>query len=138
MNTTPAGIEIVHCLLCDDVRTEVGFKETIVGVYRGGIAVPQLPSEVFITMWTQVVWSGDGNLEIWSRVVNPAGAEIGKTRGTAQAEMQGRFSSLVFRGMKLSVSMEGVHDFQYWTASGDWRSVLQFPISINRWGPAAI
>ena len=133
MNATPAGIKIVHCLLCDDVRSELGSKETIVGVYKGGIAIPVIPWETYITIWTQVVWSGDGSLEIWGRVVNPVGTPVGITGGTANAEMQGSFSSLAFRGMKMSLDMEGTHEFQYQTNFGDWVSVLKFPIVINRW-----
>lgn len=47
----PAGVDL-HALWCDDIRQEVGSKPSFMGVYTGGLVVPQLP----LTLPKLCVW----------------------------------------------------------------------------------
>jgi len=130
----PASIQVVHCVVCDDVRTEINSKETIVGVYSAGMIAPVLPWQALVCIWMTVIWSGDGNLNLEVRILNPRQDQVGLVSGTAQAMWIGMESALTFRGLALQIGMEGVYTIQWRPAGGNWDTIRQFPIYLYRQG----
>ena len=132
MMMPPASINVVHCVVCDDVRLEVGHKETIVGVYSAGMTVPMLPWMVNTCLWMTVIWSGEGSMNLEVRIVNPRQTQAGETSGSANAMWQGQESTLTFRGLFFTIDMEGIYSIQWRMAGGAWQTVRQFPVFLIR------
>ena len=128
MMMPPASINVVHCVVCDDIRLEVGNKETIVGVYSAGMTVPTLPWVVSTCLWMTVIWSGEGSLNVEVRIVNPRQTQAGETSGSANAIWQGQETTLTFRGLIFTIDMEGIYNIQWRTAGGAWETIRQFPV----------
>jgi hypothetical protein len=128
----PPSLTVEHCLICDDVRLEVSYKETVVGIYTTGISVPSLPWFSFVCVWMIVRWSGDGDIPLEVRILDPAFKEIGQTNGVARAIQQGRESALTFRGLRFNIESEGVHTVQWRTQNGQWESIKSVPVVLVR------
>lgn len=127
-----ASVRVVHCVVCDDVRLEIGNKETIVGAYTAGMTVPHVPWSANVCLWITVIWSGEGELSVEIRVLNPRHQQVATTRGAARAIWQGNESSLTFRGIVFSVEMEGIYGIQWRVGGRDWEPIRQFPVYIAR------
>jgi hypothetical protein len=128
----PPSIAYRYCIVCDDVRTEIASKETIVGVYVSGIWVPSLPWYMTVCLWMTVMWSGDGEINLEIRIVDPAGTSMGAVNGKAKTIYQAHESSLTFRGVVLEVSMEGIYDVQWRKDGGVWETIRKLPIYVTR------
>jgi hypothetical protein len=127
-----ATISVRHCVLCDDVRLEVGGKETVVGVYTAGMTVPEIPWFGFVCVWMAVIWSGDGALEVELRVTDPTNEVIGSVGGHGTAVWQGIESSLTFRGLTLKIEREGIMNIEWKAGSAGWQPIHQFPVFLFR------
>ena len=127
------SLECIECLVCDDVRMEVSNKETIVGVYLGGVTITEVPIFVNLVFWLSVIWSGDGNIFLRSRITDPAHKELIATEGFATAALQGHPTSLVVRGLYFEARMEGVYQIQWQRGeSDDWTTIRTLPIYLLR------
>lgn len=127
-----ATFRTLHCLVCDDVRQEAANKETIVGVYTAGIVIPQLPYSLMLSFWLAVIWSGDGQLGIEFRVIDPVREVRGYTNGTAQSVWPGHESSLAFRHLLVDVRSEGAYEVQVRSFVTEWETVRRLPIHLAR------
>jgi hypothetical protein len=132
-----ATVHNVHCVVCDDVRLEVGYKETIVGVYIAGMTIQTVPWYVTVCVWMTVIWSGEGDLQLELRVLNPRLTQVGEVNGVGHSRYQGQESTLTFRGLVFAVDMEGTYSIQWRAAGGAWETVRQFPIYITRTSTSA-
>ena len=127
-----ATLHLVHSVICDDVRIEILAKETIVGVYTGGIIIPALPWAATLCLWTTVIWSGDGDLPIEVRVLDPRQQQIAEQKASGTATMQGAESTVTFRGIFFIIEMEGMYTFQWKTGTQDWQIIKQLPVYVFR------
>lgn len=127
-----AILDLINCVICDDVRTELWNKETIVGVYNGGISVPVLPWSMPICLWFQVIWSGEGELQLEIQILDPSNRQAGTIGGSGRAILQGNQSTLTFRALYITASMEGTYDIQWRANDGNWQSVRKFPVMVVR------
>jgi hypothetical protein len=119
-------------VLCDDVRAEIGGKETIVGVYTAGMIVPMIPWFGLVCIWMAVIWSGDGQLELEVRVTDPTNEVIGSIGGTGTAVWQGIESTLTFRGLTLQLEREGILNIEWRSGNSNWQRIRQFPVYLLR------
>lgn len=125
------SLKAIHCLICDDVRIEVGYKETLIGVYTTGITIPILPWTGFVCIWMSVIWSGEGEVELEVRVLDPRSESIGNAQGRGHAAQQGRESSVTFRNLMFKVASEGTHMIQWRIVGGaNWETVKSFPVAM--------
>jgi hypothetical protein len=131
------SVHLVHCVICDDVRTEILSKETIVGIYGAGILVPAIPWAAMLCLWLTVIWSGDGETPIEIRVLDPRHAQVGDQKGLGRAIHQGLESTITFRNLFFTVEMEGIYTFQWRTKNGEWETVRQLPVYVYREQPTA-
>jgi hypothetical protein len=127
-----ATLHVSSCIICDDVRTEIGGKEILIGVYPVGISVPRLPWHAFGALRLTVIWSGDGDVDFKIRVLNPAQTEVASASGTGTAIWQGFQSSITLPTFLLSFDMEGVYDIQMSKQDGPWENIHRFPVYIAR------
>src|SRR5438105_4429712 len=118
-------ITIRYCVICDDVRLEVANKETIIGVYTVGMSVPVFPWVGTICLWMPIIWSGEGQLDLEVRVINPANEQIGIIGGRGTAVWAGLESTLTFRGLTVTINMDGVHSIEWRAGSGSWQRIRQ-------------
>jgi len=126
------SVHLVHCVVCDDVRTEILSKETIVGVYSAGITIPDVPWVIMLCLWMTVIWSGDGELPIEIRVLNPRHSQVAEQRGVGRAVFQGLESTITFRNLFITMEMGGVYTFQWRAGDGDWEMARQLPVYVFR------
>lgn len=122
----------IYCLICDDVRMELGYKESLIGVYTSGISIRTVPWLGFICVWMSVIWSGEGDADLEVRVIDPRLESIGITRGRGHAVQQGRESSITFRNLMFTIESEGTHMIQWRIADGDWQTIKSFPVAMLR------
>lgn len=125
-------VHVVSCIICDDVRTEVGGKEIVIGVYTVGISFPFVPWVSTICVWLNVIWSGEGELDLRLRILNPLNRIVGEVTGHGRAIWQGHQSTLTFRGLNFTADMEGTYDLQWETQAGGWESLRKFPVVIPK------
>jgi hypothetical protein len=128
----PPGLRVLHCLICDDVRIETSYKETVVGIYTTGIGVRSLPWFAFVCVWMAVIWSGDGEIALEVRVLDPTFKEIGQTQGLAHAIHQGRETTLTFRGLSFSIESEGTYTIEWRVQNGSWNLIKAVPVVLVR------
>jgi len=128
----PASLKVSHCLICDDVRLEVSYKETVVGIYISGISVPSLPWFIFVCVWMSVIWSGDGEVSLEIRILDPLFNEIGQSRGHARAIQTGRESALTFRGLACNIESEGNYTIQWRMEHGAWQTIKTVPVMLAK------
>ena len=127
------SLECIECLVCDDVRMEVSNKETIVVYISVPSRSPQYRWIVNLVFWLSVIWSGDGNIFLRSRITDPAHKELIATEGFATAALQGHPTSLVVRGLYFEARMEGVYQIQWQRGeSDDWTTIRTLPIYLLR------
>jgi len=125
------SLKVTHCLICDDVRWEVANKETVVGIYTSGVAIPSVPWVFYASIWMNVIWSGHGEADIEIRALDPQHIQVGETGGHATAFHQGTESSLTFRGLAFSIESEGTYTIQWRMGpGGTWQTMKTFPIVI--------
>jgi hypothetical protein len=127
-----ASLHVLSCIICDDVRTEVGGKEILIGVYPVGISVPAIPWHAFGVLRLGVIWSGDGNLNFSIKVMSPAQSQVGTVDGSGRAIWQGFQSSITVPGLLFAFDMEGVYDIQISKDGGPWEVIHRFPVYIAR------
>ena len=107
-----SSLDLINCVICDDVRVELNGKETIVGVYTAGISVPFIPFSITICLWLQVIWSGEGESHIEISVLNTGNRQVGEIEGPAQVISPGYQSTLAIRGLNFNADMEGTYDIK--------------------------
>ena len=44
-------VRLVAAVVCDEVRLEANGKTFLIGVYSGGISVPDLPATIKVSAW---------------------------------------------------------------------------------------
>jgi hypothetical protein len=121
-----------YCILCDDVRIEIGGKEILIGVYPVGVSVPFVPWMGAACLRLTGYWSGDGELSFQVRILNPTNNVAGESSGIGHPIWQGFQSSVTLRGVFISFDMEGVYDIQFSPSGGAWQTVSKFPVFIAR------
>ncbi len=125
-------VRIRYCVICDDVRLEVSTKELLIGVYTAGVRVPSFPFVVTVCLWLVVVWEGEGALNIDIRILNPKGNQVCQVNGGGRAILQGRDTSLTFRGLIFSAETEGEYDIQWRVAGRQWESIRKFLVALAK------
>lgn len=82
--------KLIDWIICDDVRTEVGEKLTMVGVYSKDIIVPMipllLPQLYLVTKWDI---SGGHFEEISFRLESPDGGQLGPVPAKVPKDIKG-------------------------------------------------
>jgi hypothetical protein len=58
-------------VVCDDIRKEITNKDILIGVYGGGLLVPQLPAAMPIAIWIELTPHTAGTLAIDIKIVLP-------------------------------------------------------------------
>jgi hypothetical protein len=119
-------------MVCDDVRTEIGNKDILVGVYTAGMTVAALPWFGTICLWLAVMWSGEGMATVEVRILNPRHASSGETQGVFNSIWRGYESSLTFRHIFINVDVEGPHEIQWRLENGNWETIRHFPIYLAK------
>ena len=66
--------QLVYCIVCDDVRLEMGNKLSLMGVFEN-VFLPSFPS-VLLKFAVVNHWEGSGNFETQVKVLNPERKEI--------------------------------------------------------------
>ena len=56
--------KVVAAVLCDDIRQEQNSKHILIGVYNGGVVVPNFPAEFAVCWWMQILPNEIGKFEI--------------------------------------------------------------------------
>ena len=54
--------KVVAAVLCDDIRQEQNSKHILIGVYNGGVIVPNFPAQLVVCWWLQVFPNEIGKL----------------------------------------------------------------------------
>jgi hypothetical protein len=63
-------MNVTAALVCDDVRKEINGKDILIGVYSGGILVPQFPGEVTMALYLQYEPTVTGKIDGSIRLTN--------------------------------------------------------------------
>jgi hypothetical protein len=132
LTKTIPTLRVVHGLICDDVRSELFHKETLVGVYQTGIAVRSLPWTSNICLWMAVIWNGEGDVDLEVRVLDPKNRQVAEALGKARAIQQGKETSLTFRGLSVRIETEGPYLVQWRAVGGIWETVKTFSVALVR------
>jgi hypothetical protein len=66
--------QLIYCILCDDVRVEMGNKLSLMGVFEN-IFLPGFPS-VLLKFAVVNHWEGVGEFETQVRIMNPDKREV--------------------------------------------------------------
>ena len=66
--------QLVYCVVCDDVRIEMGNKLSLMGVFEN-IFLPNFPS-VLLKFAVVNHWEGNGEFETQVKILNPERREV--------------------------------------------------------------
>jgi len=87
--------QLVYCVVCDDVRLEMGNKLSLMGVFEN-VFLPSFPS---ILLKFSVVnhWEGVGQFETQVKILNPERKEVvASAPSTFKIENQGYADNITF------------------------------------------
>ncbi len=118
--------DLQSAVLCEDVRTEVGGSQTLVGVI-GAIPVPQLPIGFFkLCLWTR--WCGGfGRFHQASRLLDPDDETVAEAAIDFELrEIEGSATNVHFFG-GAQIKKFGVHHVEI-NLDGDMH--LRFPVPV--------
>lgn len=89
--------QLVYCILCDDVRLELGSKLSLMGIFEN-LFLSSFPAGI-LRFATVNHWVGVGDFETQVRVVAPDGHEIAVSAPSAfRIESQGYADNITFFG----------------------------------------
>jgi len=87
--------QLVYCIVCDDVRLEVGNKLSLMGVFEN-VFLPSFPS-ILLKFAVVNHWEGDGRYETQVKVLNPERREVvASVPSTFAIENQGYADNITF------------------------------------------
>lgn len=118
--------DLQAAILCEDVRTEVGGSQTLVGVI-GAIPAPQVPIGFFkLCLWTR--WCGGiGTFQQDSRLLDPDDKVVAEAGiGFELREIDGSATNVHFFG-GVEIKSFGVHHVEV-RLDGDMRT--RFPVPV--------
>ena len=69
------NLRIRNALLCDDIRSEINNKHTLVGVYEGDIVVPAFPCSIPAALYIEGEVKKPGDTQIVLRMSGPGNDE---------------------------------------------------------------
>ena len=124
----PISPDLQSIVLCEDVRTEAGGSQTLVGVI-GAIPAPQLPIGFFkLCLWTR--WCGGiGRFHQDSRLLDPDDQPVAQTGIDFELrEIEGSATNVHFFG-GVQIAKFGVHHVEI-ILDGDMR--MRFPVPVIR------
>lgn len=83
------SLRFVHATLCEDIRTEIGGKYSLIGVFANEVQVSAFPSVIRLATFVEIEIpkAGDWNLKFRASV---EGGEALETAGVFQAKRGGR------------------------------------------------
>ena len=87
--------ELIYCIVCDDVRLEMGNKLSLMGVFEN-VFLPTFPS-ILLKFAVVNHWEGDGTFETQVKVLNPERKEVvASAASTFNIENQGYADNITF------------------------------------------
>jgi uncharacterized protein DUF6941 len=115
--------QVLHALLCDDVRREFNGKMILIGVYSGDVVVASLPATLVFTLWISALVPRTTTIEF--RVLGHQNQQIlpDHTQQITAPPNPERPVDLTVGGILLNLQAEGKITFQ-WRVKG-----------ANRWEP---
>lgn len=122
----PIAPDLQSVVLCEDVRTEAGGSQTLVGVI-GAIPIPQVPVGFFkLCLWTR--WCGGyGRFHQDSRLLDPDDDVVAEAGIDFELrEIEGSATNVHFFG-GVQVKKFGIHHVEI-NLDGDMR--MRFPIPV--------
>jgi hypothetical protein len=129
--TSTASVKFVHCVVCDDVRNEANGKTIVIGAYTAGLTLGRIPDDIFCCLWVSVIWSGEGELPVEFRVLNPSNRLAGGSKATYRSIYRGYESTITLRNLRVHVDSEGTYDIQARSFNQEWESLRRLPILIH-------
>jgi hypothetical protein len=126
----PIAPDLQSVILCEDVRTEVGGAQTLVGVI-GAVPAPQVPVGFFkLCLWTR--WCGGiGRFHQDSRLLDPDDEVVAEAGLDFHLpEIEGSATNVHFFG-GVQIKQFGVHHVEI-RLDGDMR--MRFPVPVVRVG----
>jgi len=87
--------QLIYCIVCDDVRLEMGNKLSLMGVFEN-IFLPAFPS-ILLKFAIVNHWEGDGTFETQVRILNPERKEVVTSAASSfTIESQGYADNITF------------------------------------------
>lgn len=87
--------QLVYCIVCDDVRIEMGNKLSLMGVFEN-VFLPGFPS-ILLKFAVVNHWEGEGQFETQVKIVNPDRREVVASVPSAfSIEKQGYADNITF------------------------------------------
>jgi hypothetical protein len=115
------GISFTTAILCEDVRPEAANKWTLLGVFPGGLMVPNLPANLRIGMYIEATLAKDYKGPIHLRMLNN-GTEVAQMRGELDAKVG--FVALPIAAFVAGFAHEGTIEIEVGTDAVHWRHLL--------------
>lgn len=78
--TEDSGATLAYCLICDDVRIEMGNKMSLMGIFQN-ILLPRFPATV-VKFAVLSHWQGKGTFTSELRILGPSGTEGVRSHAT--------------------------------------------------------
>jgi uncharacterized protein DUF6941 len=116
-------VEVVAALICDDVRKEIGGKETVVGIYIGNIIVPDFPANLLLCLWLLIKLKGSGTLKMKFRVVGTDDNHYVSFDGQADIGPGRNTGALPLPRFPVSLGKEALLRFEWQLNGSDWQTL---------------
>lgn len=129
--TPPAlDLKLLIALICDDWRREDNGKEILIGIYTGGIVVPQMPIVLQVCLWLYIQPQEVGDADFDVRILDPSDKEV------LQGNFQFHVASIEFPTtvplvrLPLQIGQLGTSKFQWKAPGHDWETIVEKNVSL--------
>ena len=113
------GTEIITAILCDDIRIEDNGKFMLLGVYSGGIIVPQMPIKLSYCLYLEAIPTDTEPKEYSVKVDGPDGLAL-QIKAKFSAKESGKIVSLHPPPFGIEVSKPGDIEASISTDEENW------------------
>jgi hypothetical protein len=115
------GIEYVTGLICEDVRAEVDLKWTLLGVFSGNIAVAQMPANVRLGLFLEIIATKSYQGPLFTRIcINDK--ELVNIKG--ELDLKGGPIALPIGSLLVPIPETGKLSIQMGLDGKNWKGVL--------------
>jgi hypothetical protein len=123
-------LKLLAALVCDDWRREDNGKEILLGIYTGGIVVPQIPVALQICLWLYVQPPEPGVAQFDLRILEPSHKEVLQANFQFQVASTEHPMTVPLVRLPFQISQLGTFKFQWKLPGHDWKTVVEKNVSM--------
>ncbi len=125
-------VRLVAAVVCDEVRLEANGKTFLIGVYSGGISVPDLPATIKVSAWLLAEAPEVGEIPFDVECRAPGGTLKGTgTLSVVESTEKNETAGFALKPFSLTIEREGYIDLAIRQYDDEWTIVKRIAVTTD-------